>query len=94
MKTIDVNNIKTISGGHRNSGALYQNVIKPILQGAGVAFVGGAGPAALLAVPAVNIALHGAEQVVRKIPQFLNDAHQLNAAQVQDRLNNPYHYPD
>lgn len=95
MKTIDMNDIEMISGGHRNrNNAFYQNVVRPMIQGAGGVFVGGAGAAPLLGVAAASTALYAVEQVAPQIPQFLTDINRLSDAEIQNRLNNPYQYAD
>lgn len=92
MKTINMNEIVKISGGRRRG---YQNVLRPVIHGAGVAVFGG-GPGMLIGA-GVNVVIHGAEglaQIAPQIPQALADINRLNDAQVQDRLNNPYKYSD
>ncbi|MFO1257817.1 MAG: hypothetical protein U1E78_05345 [Gammaproteobacteria bacterium] len=93
LHTINKSEISKISGGNDD---FYRDVMRPMIEGVGVAALYGGGPN-LIAGPGFGIALYGIEQFIALAPELgpaLEDINRLNAFQVQDRLNNPYMYAD
>ena len=82
-----------VNGGNDEA---YRDVMRPMIEGVGVAALYGGG-ANLLAGPGFGIALYGVEQLIALAPELgpaLQEINRLDASQVQDRLNNPYMYPE